>query len=120
MSARDPKIMLSEILESIAAIHSYLNGVSKEDFMTTAVLQDAVIRRLEVIGEAAGQIPDDVKSRFPTVEWRAITAMRNRLIHAYFSVNLDIVWNTTQRDLPTLEAQAQSLLRLLEQEQAKG
>lgn len=115
MSDRDPLLVLGEILESTAAIRQYLNGISKVEFAARALLQDAVIRRLEIVGEAANQLPEALQNRFPEVEWRAITAMRNRLIHGYFSVNIEIVWNTVQHDLPILEAQVQSVLSQLEQ-----
>ncbi len=114
MSTRDTRLMLREILESIAAIRSYLGGVEKEEFINNAQLQDAVIRRLEIIGEAANQIPEQVKTQHSEIEWRVITAMRNRLIHGYFSVNTEIVWNTARQSLSTLEAQVQALLNDLE------
>ncbi len=116
MSERDTKLALGEILESIAAIRSYMDGVSKDEFAARMLLQDAVIRRLEIVGEAANQLPDTVKDQFPEVEWRAITAMRNRLIHGYFSVNIEVVWNTVQQDLPTLETQANAILHQLERD----
>ena len=120
MSERDAKVMLTEVLESIDAIHVYLDGVRHDDFAKSPLLQDAVIRRLEVIGEAANQIPETVKQRFPLVEWREITAMRNRLIHAYFSVNIDIVWSTVEQDLQGLKTQAQDMLTALQQEAQEG
>jgi uncharacterized protein with HEPN domain len=115
VSDRDARLALSEMLESIIAIRSYTNGVNKAGFEANTLLQDAVIRRLEVMGEAANQLPELVKSRFPAVEWRVITAMRNRLIHGYFSVDVAIVWNTVEQDLPTLETEIRAILNQLQQ-----
>ncbi|HEX2350655.1 MAG TPA: DUF86 domain-containing protein [Ktedonobacterales bacterium] len=120
MSDRDPRVMLREMVESIRAVRLYLQGVSKEEFINSALVQDAVIRRIEILGEAANQIPDAVKQRFPEVEWREISAMRNRLIHGYFSVNIEVVWNTAEHDLTPLEAHAQAMLSQLVQEAQGG
>ncbi|HEY7341083.1 MAG TPA: DUF86 domain-containing protein [Ktedonobacterales bacterium] len=106
---RDPRIILDEILASIAMIQSYLAQVTQDEFMAQPLIQDGVVRRLEIIGEAATQLPADLKARFTAVEWRAMTTMRNRLIHGYFAVNLTIVWDTIQRDLPVLETQIRAI-----------
>jgi uncharacterized protein with HEPN domain len=106
---RDPRIILDEILASITMIQSYLAQVTRDQFMAQPLVQDGVVRRLEIIGEAATQLPADLKARFTAVEWRAMTSMRNRLIHGYFAVNLAIVWDTIQRDLPVLETQIRAI-----------
>lgn len=106
---RDPRIILDEILTSIAMIQSYLTQMTQDQFRAQPLIQDGVVRRLEIIGEAATQLPADLKTRFTTVEWRAMTTMRNRLIHGYFAVNLTIVWDTIQRDLPVLETQIRAI-----------
>jgi uncharacterized protein with HEPN domain len=90
-------------------IQSYLAQVAQDQFMAQPLIQDGVVRRLEIIGEAATQLPVDLKARFTAVEWRAMTTMRNRLIHGYFAVNLTIVWDTIQRDLPVLETQIRAI-----------
>ncbi|HEX5441757.1 MAG TPA: DUF86 domain-containing protein [Ktedonobacterales bacterium] len=106
---RDPRIILDEIVASITMIESYLAQVTRDEFMAQPLVQDGVVRRLEIIGEAATQLPADLKARFTAVEWRAMTTMRNRLIHGYFAVNLTIVWDTIQRDLPVLETQIRAI-----------
>lgn len=118
MSDRDAQLALNEMLESIAAIETYLKGVPMVAFETNTLLQDAVIRRLEVLGEAASQLPEAIKQRFPEIEWRVITAMRNRLIHGYFAIDVGIVWNTVHQDLPTLEARIRAVLNQLRQDDA--
>ena len=116
MTGRDTGILLKEILESIATIRDYLADTDQQTFLAQRITQDAVIRRLEILGEAASQLPTPIKERFPSVDWRAITAMRNRLIHGYFTVNLTIVWNTVKTDLPLLEEQARAMLLDVERE----
>jgi uncharacterized protein with HEPN domain len=108
-SLRDPRIILDEILASIAMIQTYLAQMTQAQFMAQPLIQDGVVRRLEIIGEAATQLPADLKARFTAVEWRAMTTMRNRLIHGYFAVNLTIVWDTIQHDLPVLETQIRAI-----------
>lgn len=106
---RDPRIILDEILASIAMIQTYLTQMTQAQFLAQPLIQDGVVRRLEIIGEAATQLPADLKARFTAVEWRAMTTMRNRLIHGYFAVNLTIVWDTIQHDLPVLETQIRAI-----------
>lgn len=106
---RDPRIILDEILASIAMIQTYLAQMTQAQFMAQPLIQDGVVRRLEIIGEAATQLPADLKARFTAVEWRAMATMRNRLIHGYFAVNLTIVWDTIQHDLPALETQIRAI-----------
>lgn len=106
---RDPRIILDEILASIAMIQTYLAQMTQAQFLAQPLIQDGVVRRLEIIGEAATQLPADLKARFTAVEWRAMTTMRNRLIHGYFAVNLTIVWDTIQHDLPVLETQIRAI-----------
>lgn len=116
MTGRDAGILLKEMLESIAIIHEYLADIDQQAFLAHRITQDAVIRRLKILGEAASQLPSPVKDRFPAVDWRSITAMRNRLIHGYFTVNLTVVWNTAKSDLPLLEGQARAMLLEVEGE----
>lgn len=98
---------LGHIADSIAAIESYVAG-GREVFMTQRLVQDAVIRNFEIIGEAAGRLsavrsgPDDV--------WRKVIAFRNRLIHGYWSVDLVLVWDVIQNDLPHLKSEVTRLL----------
>ena len=116
MTDRDAGILLREMLDSISIIQGHLNNVDEQGFLTHVVVQDAVIRRLEILGEIASRLPETLKDRFPSVDWRAITAMRNRLIHGYFTVDLSIVWNTVQTDMPILEQQARAMLSDVEQD----
>jgi len=100
---KDPYVFIDHIRESIAAIETYTFGVTKEIFLDTPQIQDAVCRRLEIIGEAANKLASEFKEQFPNIPWYKIVAMRNILIHEYFAVDLDQVWNTVLKDLPDLK-----------------
>ncbi|RZB36157.1 MAG: hypothetical protein SRB2_02422 [Desulfobacteraceae bacterium Eth-SRB2] len=102
---KDPYVFIDHIRESIAAIETYTFGVNKATFLNTPQIQDAVFRRLEIIGEAANKLESEFKEQFPNIPWYKIVAMRNILIHEYFAVDLDQVWNTVQKDLIDLKNQ---------------
>jgi uncharacterized protein with HEPN domain len=94
--------MLRDILEAIRRIGDYSRGMVYDQFVDDTRTQDAVIRNLEIIGEAAKKIPDDVKAQLEQIPWRRIAGTRDRLIHDYFGVNLEIVWIIIQDELPAL------------------
>ena len=107
--SRDP-IYLGHMLEAIARIRGYIGRKRRAGFLASALLQDAVIRNIEIIGEAAGRLSPEFAARTPDIPWREIAGMRHRLIHGYMRVNLDTVWEVTQRDLPALERDLRALL----------
>lgn len=100
---RDANVYFEDILESIERIEEYTANKTKEDFIKDIQLQDAVIRRFAVIGEAIKNIPQEVKDQNPEIHWREIAAMRNILVHEYFGVALHRVWSTIKEDLPDLK-----------------
>lgn len=100
---RNPRVFLSHILQSIDLIGSYTQGITRDLFIQSVGVQDQVIRRLEIIGEAVKRLPADIKDRHPGIPWKKIAGMRDVLIHEYFGVDLKLTWEVVQRDLPALK-----------------
>lgn len=98
---RDPQYLI-DILEAAKLARSYVEGKTQDDFLADTQCQDAVIRRLEIIGEAAGRLSEETRATVPELDWRAMIGMRNMMIHEYDGVDLDIVWETVETDLPAL------------------
>lgn len=88
--------------------------MSREDFLKSVNIQDAVIRRLEIIGEAVKNIPPEFRDEYPDIQWRQIAGMRDVLIHGYFGVDLDLTWKVVKSDLPELERKVAGILKKLE------
>jgi uncharacterized protein with HEPN domain len=91
MSPREQNLFLDEILEAIELIQEYLKGVPKDSFMSDQKTIDAVVRRLEIIGEAAGQVDPQIRDAYPDIPWRQIIGMRNIVIHRYFDTDPDSI-----------------------------
>ena len=106
---KDPKVFLHHILESISLIESYSNGKTLEDFMASTSLQDMIIRRIEIIGEAAKNISDDFRALHPEIDWRGMAGLRDILIHQYFGIDLLNVWNISQTQAPDALSKIQAL-----------
>jgi uncharacterized protein with HEPN domain len=100
---KDPLVYIDDIRDSIEAVKRYMVSLTKEDFFNSTEKQDAVYRRLELIGEAANRLPDEFRGQYPRIPWDKIVGMRNVLIHEYDSIDLDRVWETIQKDIPKLE-----------------
>ena len=113
MSERPVKILLEDVLDSIRKIESFLNSTDFEHFQNNEMMSDAVIRNIEVIGEAINKLPETFLNTHNEVEWHKAISMRNRLIHAYFEIDYQIVWNTCKSILPSLRIQIDGLLNKL-------
>ena len=108
MNPRDEDY-LRHILDAIGAIESYVQ-TGEEDFRRDRKTRDAVIRNLEVIGEAAGKLSAQLRQQHPAIPWGKIAGMRNRLIHGYLTVNQDIVWSTVAQVLPDFKQRIEAIL----------
>ncbi len=104
------RVFLEHILESSQIIQEYVRGTTKQGFLTSMQAQDAVIRRLEIIGEAVKNLPPEFRAEHPEVPWRQIAGLRDVLIHHYMSVDYDLTWTITQKDIPELERQIKRIL----------
>jgi len=111
---KDPRVYLAQILERIVRIETYTKA-GKESFLTDHLIQDGVIRNLEVIGEAASRIAVEYRAAHPEFPWRGMTALRNVLIHDYEGVDLQKVWRVVEKELPSLKAAIKRILPPLEQ-----
>ena len=99
----DPHFFIEDIIHSIERISSYTSGITREEFGRDTKTQDAVIRNLEIIGEAAKNIPESFKEKYPEVPWKRIAGMRDKLVHHYFGVSMDIIWATVKNDIPEIQ-----------------
>lgn len=108
---RDFRVYLDDILESIERIEEYTKGIAENEFMDTVPLQDAVVRRFEIIGEAVKHIPEEIKQKYPAVEWKKVAGARDIFSHEYFGVKLDRVWDTIINDLPLFKEQTEKILK---------
>ena len=95
--SRDYKAYLKDILDSIKKIEKYSDGIHFDKFSSDELIQDGVVRNLEIIGEAVKNIPDDMKNKYPDLDWKKIAGLRDILIHAYFGVDVEIVWDIVKK-----------------------
>ncbi len=110
MSKRDPILLLEDMLEAINKIYKYTKNINKDTFLSDSKTIDAVVRNLEIIGEAANHIPVSYKTEHSNINWRQIIGLGHRIIHDYFGVDEQIIWTIVAKDLPVLK---QNILQLL-------
>ncbi|HUV82489.1 MAG TPA: DUF86 domain-containing protein [archaeon] len=103
-------LFIQDILEAIGNIEEFTQNMGFQDFLDDKKTRDAVIRNLEVIGEAAKNIPDEIKQKYSEIEWKAVTGMRDKLIHEYFGVSNSIVWETATNDIEIFKDQIKIIL----------
>jgi uncharacterized protein with HEPN domain len=107
---KDDSIFLRHILDSINQIGEYVNGLGFEDFVMHKLVQDGVIRQLEIIGEATKRLSPELREKHSHIPWEDIAGMRDKLIHHYFGVDLEAVWDTIEKDLPVLKKEVRKIL----------
>ena len=107
---RDFRLYLDDILEAIHQIRTYVTDQDEAAFAADRKTQDAVIRNLEIIGEAVGNLPEQIQKTAPEIDWRKIKGLRNILIHEYFGINLPILWDVVQTKLGLLETVCRKLI----------
>ncbi len=108
---KNVKLYLTDILESITKIEEYISNVSEKDFLNNTQLQDSVIRRFEIIGEAVKRIPADFKKKHAEIEWKKVAGMRDILAHEYESVLMNRIWKVAKEDAVTLKAQIEKIFK---------
>jgi len=106
----DETVYLRHILDAIAKVELYLQGVDEAAFRQASLIQDGVIRQIEIIGEATRRLSRSFRLQYPETPWEDITGMRDKLIHDYFGVDMDKVWLTAIDDLPSLKVQVERIL----------
>jgi hypothetical protein len=117
---RDFQVYIEDIIEDINAIEEYTKGLTYDAFAKDRRTVDAVIRNFEIIGEATKHIPGRIRQEYPKVPWKDMAGMRDKLIHGYFGVQLDVVWKTIKERLPTVLPLVEEALTKMKEETARS
>ena len=115
--SRDWTFFLEDILEAANKVIRYTNGMTLEAFRTNELVFDAVVRNLEIIGEAAKHLPTEIHEMMPEVEWSKATAFRDVIAHGYFGLNVHIIWDVTRNKVPDISKSVEKLLTQLRNDQ---
>ena len=111
---RDSKLYLKDILEAILSIEKFVKGINFENFRNDDLKSSAVIRKFEIIGEAARNVPANIKKEYSSIPWKNMAGMRDRLIHFYFGIKYELVWETIKEDIPKIKLLIKRVLKELE------
>ena len=108
--SRNYNLYLQDIVTASDRIASYVEGIARSEFEADQMRIDAVIRNLQIIGEAVKKIPNSTQKEYPSIPWQEITGLRNRVTHVYFDVDINIIWDVVRFELPILKTQIQQLI----------
>ncbi len=111
MTERNYKLFIEDIAESMNRIEEYIQSLTFETFEENKMVVDAVIRNIEIIGEASRNIPETMKKKYPDIPWKRMAGLRNITIHEYFGVDLSIIWEIVTKNLPQTKARIQAMLK---------
>lgn len=100
---KEPSVFIEHILQNIKDIENFSKDLKEEDFLKDKLKQNAIIRSLEVIGEAIKNIPESFRDSYPNIPWKDIAGMRDKLMHHYFGIDLELVWKSLKEDIPLLK-----------------
>ncbi len=117
MKGRDYQDYIQDILDSIKDIKSFISGINFEEFKRDKKTLNAVVRSIEIIGEAAKKIPKSLRDKYYDIPWKKMSGMRDKMIHEYFGIDVEILWKVVKDDIPPLKSSIQEMLfNLKEQE----
>jgi uncharacterized protein with HEPN domain len=111
MKRKTNRVFVEDILESMNKIERYIKGLTYELFLKNEMVVDAVIRNLEIIGEASKNIPEDIREKYPNIPWRRMVGLRNIALHEYFGIDLGIIWEIITKNLPETKPKIKMLLK---------
>ncbi len=109
MSRREWKILIKNILKAIEKIENYTKEVDYEKFLENELIEDAVVRNIEIIGEASSRMPDEIKELSPNIPWTKLKGISNRIVHNYFGVDHTIIWQIVTKELSVLKEKLESI-----------
>ena len=108
---RDYRLFIKDIVDAIESIEKFVVGMDFEEFKNDDKTVSAVVRKLEIIGEATKNIPDEIKEKYPKLPWKEMAKIRDKLIHGYFSVDFEIIWKVVREELPLLKPEIEEVLQ---------
>jgi uncharacterized protein with HEPN domain len=111
---RDSKLYLKDILAAMEAIEQFVKGIDFETFKNDDMMSSAVIRKFEILGEATKNIPEEIKQKYSAIPWKDMSGMRDRLIHFYFGIKYELVWETIKKEIPKVKSSVRKILDDLE------
>jgi|SRR3989344_2995700 len=110
---RNLNLFINDIMEAILSIESFSKKLNRESLSGDDLIQSAIMRKIEIIGDAVKNVPNDFRIKYPEVEWRKIAGLRDIIIHTYFDIDLDVMWEIIKRDFPRLKKQIENILKNL-------